>query len=117
MQEHTPTSIVEALKAPETKRPATDRELFFSLAPPARREALELLSVAEERRNYLTLLGATPAGAFRVLLAADFTLRNGSPDQKIAVILQLLRDYEIDPDDLQDALETGGAPVRPVNHQ
>ncbi len=104
-------------KAPEIKGPATDRELFFSLAPPARRDALELLSVAEERRNYLALLGATPAGAFKVLLAADFTLRNGSPDQKIAIMLQLFKDYKIDPDDFQDALETGGAPVRPINRQ
>lgn len=110
-------SIVAPLKAPQPNRPATDRDIFFSLAPSARREALELLFIAEERRNYLALSGATPAGAFRVLLAADYMLQNGSPDQKIAIMLQLLKDYKIDPDDFQDALEIGDAPVRPVNRQ
>ena len=107
-------SIAAVLKAPGTKGPATDRELFFSLAPPARREALELLSVAEERRNYLTLLGATPAGAFRVLMAADNMLRNGSPDQKVRIILQFLKDYDIDFDDLQDAKEGGPVTPQPI---
>ena len=108
---------IAALKVPETKHAATDRELFFSLAPLARREALELLSVAEERRNYLAFLGATPVGAFQVLLSADFMLRNGSPDQKIAIILQLLKDYNIDIEGLQGGIKIGHVPARPVNRQ
>ena len=117
MHDSSTTDIVEVLKAPEMKRLAAEQDLFLSLGAPARREALELLSVAEERRSYLARLGTTPVDAFRVLVAADFMLRNGSPDQKLAVILQLLSDYDIDLDGLRDAIETGSAPDRPVNRQ
>ena len=115
MQE--PTSIVAPPKAPETKRPATDRDIFFSLTPAARRQALELFFVAAERRGYFDFLGAAPTDVFQALLAADYMLRNGSPDQKIAVILQFLRDYDIDVEGLRDAIETGHVPARPVNLQ
>ena len=117
MSESQPTRIAEALKAPETERPPTDREIFCSLPAPERGEVLNLLTVAAESRGYLAGLGVTPANAFRVLLASDYVLRNGSPDQKIGAILALVKDYEIDPDDLQDALENGYPPVRPINYQ
>lgn len=117
MQEPSTTDIAQVLKAPETARLAAERERFFSLGASARREALELLSIAEERRSYLARLGTTPTDAFRVLVAADFMLRNGSPDQKLAVILQLLLDYSIDLEELQEALESGDAPAHPVNRQ
>lgn len=110
-------SHVTAPKVPETKGPATERELFSAMTPAARRQALELFFVADERRDYFNFLGTTPTNVFQVLLAADFTLRNGSPDQKIAIILQLLKDYDIDVEGLRDAIETGHVPSRPVNRQ
>ena len=117
MPESPPTSIAAVLKTPETKRPATDLEFFSALSAPARGDALELLSVADERRDYLTYLGTAPAWVFRVLLAADYMLRNGSPDQKIAVILRFLSDYDIDVEGLKEAMENGCVPARPVNYQ
>ena len=98
-----------------TEGPATDhQDPFGSLPPMARQEAVELYAVAEERRGYLALLGSTPVFAFRVLIAADFVLRNGSPDQKVRIMLQLLKDYDIDLGALQDAKEAGRVSPRPV---
>jgi hypothetical protein len=91
-----------------TEGPATDRQdPFGSLTPMARQEAVELCAAAEERRRYLATLGSTPVAAFRVLITADFVLRNGLPDQKISVMLQLLKDYDIDLGALQDAKGAG----------
>ena len=112
-----PTNNTAAPKAPETKGPATERELFSAMTPAARQQALELFSVANERQNYFNFLGVTPPYVFRILLAADFTLRNGSPDKKIEIILQFLKDYDIDVEGLMDAIEAGRAPGRPVNCQ
>ena len=112
-----PTHTAATPKVPETEGPATERELFFSMTPAARRQALELFFVAAEREDYFNFLGTTPTNVFQVLLAADFTLRNGSPDQKIEIMLQFLKDYDIDVEGLRDAIEAGHAPDRPVNRQ
>ena len=112
-----PSHTAAPAKAPETKGPATERELISAMTPAAQRQALELFFVAAEQEDYLNLLNVTPARAFQVLLAADFTLRNGSPDKKIEIILQILKDYDIDLEGLQDAIEAGHAPTRPVNLQ
>ena len=95
--------------------PAANPQDPFGLLPPAaRQEAVELLAVAEERRKYLASLGSTPADAFRVLMTADFVLRNGLPDQKMAVMLQLLKDYDIDLGALQDAKAAGRISTQPI---
>ncbi len=110
-------SHTTAPKVPETKGPATERELFSAMTPAAQQQALELFFVAAEREDYFNLLNITPTRAFQVLLAADFTLRNGSPDQKIEIILQFLKEYDIDLEGLRDAIEAGHAPTRPINRQ
>lgn len=60
---------------------------------------------------YFASLGTTPEQAFHVLLATEYKLRMGAPDEKLKVFAQLAKTYGIDPVDLSDVSEAD--PVSP----
>lgn len=52
-------------------------------------------NVTNKHGQYLQSLGMSPDQAFDTLLTAEYTLRHGSPQQKMQMIQQLSRDYNI----------------------
>jgi hypothetical protein len=108
----TETPAVPAVEAPQHWA-AADKERFAKLPPDGqqflldRHKAMEgdytrrmqeiapLRKTAEQWTPYLAQIGATPEQAFQALIGAEYTLRNGTPDQKQAALRQLAQDYQI----------------------
>ena len=68
-------------------------------------EIAPLRGAVDKWSGYLGQLGATPEQAFDMLIAAEYQLRTGTPEQKRAAMTQLARDYDIEP--------PAGAPATP----
>lgn len=84
------------------------------------RKAVDAFQAAvQPYQPYFASLGTTPEQAFHVLLATEYQLRTGAPDQKLKVFAQLAKTYGIDPVDLSDVSEAD--PVSPeiaqTNHR
>ena len=62
-------------------------------------------AVVEPYKPYLASLNVTPERAFQTLIAADYRLRNGTPEQKVQIAVQLARDYGIDLSELSEQSE------------
>jgi hypothetical protein len=108
----TETPAVPTVEAPQHWA-AADKERFAKLPPDGqqflldRHKAMEgdytrrmqeiapLRKTAEQWTPYLAQIGATPEQAFQALIGAEYTLRNGTPDQKQAALRQLAQDYQI----------------------
>ena len=70
------------------------------------RKATEALQAAvEPYRPYLASLNTTPDRAIPVLLAADYQLRHGTPEQKNKLIVQLAHDYGISLSEISELSE------------
>ncbi len=70
------------------------------------RKAAETFSaVVEPYQAYLASMNTTPERAFQVLISADYQLRNGTPEQKVKIAAQLVRDYGIDLTELSELSE------------
>jgi hypothetical protein len=101
-----------AIEAPQHWA-AADKERFAKLAPEGQQFLLErhkamegdytrnmqaiapLRKTTEQWAPYLNAIGHTPEQAFQTLLTAEYTLRNGTPEQKQATFRQMAKDYGI----------------------
>lgn len=101
-----------AVEAPQ-HWPQADRDMFAKQAPEAqkwlldRHKAMEtdytrktegiapLLQEIDRASPYLRSINATPEAAFQALLSTEYTLRHGTPDQKVAAVQRILNDYKI----------------------
>ncbi len=106
------TPAVPAVEPPQHWA-AQDRELFGKLPPEGqkflldRHKAMEgdytrrmqeiapLRKASEQWQPYLQQIGATPDQAFQALIGAEYTLRNGTPEQKQQALQKLAADYQI----------------------
>lgn len=104
--------VVPAVEAPQHWA-AVDKERFAKLPPDGqqflldRHKAMEgdytrrmqeiapLRKSVEQWQPYLQQLGATPEQAFQALISAEYTLRQGTPEQKQQALQQLAQDYGI----------------------
>ncbi len=76
------------------------------------RKAAEGFGTAvEPYRAYLASKGVSPIQAFQTLIAAEYQLTTGTPEQKTKIMAQLARDYGVNPDDLSELSE--GEPPSP----
>ena len=94
-----------------------DREMFAELNPKAQNFLLErsrameaahtqrsqeiapIRKAIEPYQGYLQQLGTNPAEAFSRLMGTEYTLRNGTNQQKVETLKQLVKDYGITPPD------------------
>ena len=60
-----------------------------------------LLHSVGQAKPYLDSLGVSPGRAFEILLNAEYTLRHGTPDQKLETLQRIVKDYNIDVSGLQ----------------
>ena len=76
-----------------------------------RKTAEDFAAVVKPYEAYMASLGVHPLKVTQVLLAAEHTLRTGTPQQKIKILAQFAKDYDVNLDELSD--QTEGEPVSP----
>ena len=82
-----PREIQEIVARRETERENGVRRLIGETAP--------LKAVADEYRDYFHKTGLTPDQSFRMLIAAEQSLRFGTPQEKASALQQIAREYGI----------------------
>jgi len=113
----TPAAPAAAAPAPAAEPPQhwpqADKDMFAKAPPEFQQWALRrdrevnegfqrkvqsvapLLNAVVQAKPYLDTIGVTPEAAFANLVASEYVLRNGTPEQKAAMAQKMLRDYQI----------------------